>query len=321
MIIERRAREPLTAVELNHGQTLRFIRADGTTAAIEVVDSGAEIMATTLAVPGEEETAATTTYRFWADLRIDGEPHQLEREVGTQQSFYEPWEIAGLRIWLDAVDAIFDFMRETHSPCRLQATGMHGGPAYRQVRLAVQDATLRICPERVHPWCPLPEGGLRIEDCYRGEDCWMGAYDGASAHGGLDINQPKGTPLFAPIALDDQFLYNSTAGGHNNNRWRGIRQWPDGSTWVLASCHMVEQTVPPHTPLAAGEQVRRGGRRLGRLPRAHSHFAFSVLDHGELIRPRPVDPVLADVPRSGRGGVIRGRRAGATLRRKGFGGR
>ncbi len=47
--------------------------------------------------------------------------------------------------------------------------------------------------------------------CYRGEDTWMGTYRGRTlqAHGGLDINHPEGTPLFAPLNLDDNFLYES----------------------------------------------------------------------------------------------------------------
>lgn len=286
MILKRRAKDTLTAVEMLHGDTLEFQLFDGGLATLEVVGTGAEIVRTTLATPGIEQSGAMTVYRFWADVRAGGEEHRLERVVGTQASFYEPWEIGGMRIWLDAVDASFAFLKETHSPCRLQETCSHSGPPRRQARLAVQDARGRVCPERVHPWCPLPEGGLRIEDCYRGEDCWMGAYDGASAHGGLDINHPKGTPLFAPVALDDQFLYNSTATGHNNNRWRGIRHWADGALWILTSCHMVRQTVPEQVPLAAGQQYAEGaGTWVGVAE--HSHFAFAVVDHGELIRLDP----------------------------------
>lgn len=65
----------------------------------------------------------------------------------------------------------------------------------KAARFAVEDASARICPVLLHPWCPLPEGGLRIEDCYEGSDCWMGPYFGADAHGGLDINHPAGTHL------------------------------------------------------------------------------------------------------------------------------
>lgn len=208
----------------------------------------------------------------------------MEREVGTQASFYEPWCVEGVRIWPDAVDALFDFMNETHSPCRLQDNCFHH--TRRHARLALQDASCRICPVRVQPWCPLPPGGLRIEDCYRGEDCWLGAYDGASAHGGLDINHPEGTPLYAPIDLDDQFLYNAVDRGNNNNRWRGIRQWNDHTMWILTSCHMTHLTVPEHTPIEAGTMYARGaGVHVGAAE--HSHFAFAVVDHGEMIRLDP----------------------------------
>jgi hypothetical protein len=286
MLLKRQAKDTLTAVEMVHGDTLEFCLIDGRTRALELVDTKAEIVRTTLKTPGNEEPGATTVYRFWADLRIDGGDIRLEREVGTQSSFYEPWTIGGVRIWLDAVDAIFDFMRETHGPCRLQETCSHDLPARRQARLALQDASTRICPEPMHPWCPLPSGGLRIENCYRGEDCWMGAYDGASAHGGLDINHPKGSPLYAPIDLDDHFLYNSTEMGHNNNRWRGLRRWDDGTLWIITSCHMPRLTVPEHTPLRRGHQYAEGaGVWVGVAE--HSHFAFAVVDHGELIRLDP----------------------------------
>lgn len=282
MTYPRSARSTLTAIELQHGDTLEFRLKNGRVVPIEVIDSQAEVVSTTLAEIGIEEQGAMTVIRFWADLKVDGEAVRLEREIGTQQSFYEPWEIAGVRIWLDAVDAVFNFIHETHAPCRLQPNCSHHLPERRHIRLAVQDAELRICPETVHPWCPLPPGGLKIEDCYRGEDCWMGAFDGASAHGGLDINHPSGTPLYSPIGLDDQFLYNATERGHNNNRWRGVRHWDDGAVWVLSTSHMTHLTVPEHQSLKAGQQYAEGaGVWIGAAE--HSHFAFAVLDHGEFI--------------------------------------
>jgi len=280
MKIRRTAKDTLTPVEMLHGDLLEFGLLDGTIVEIELIDTGAEIMETTLKEPGVEEPGAKTTYRFWGHFIINGSEVRLEREVGTQKSFYEPWVIAGVRIWLDAVDAIFDFMRETHGPCRLQEICSHNLPPRQQARLAVQDASARICPEPVAPWCPLPEGGLKIEQCYRGEDCWMGAYDGASAHGGLDINHPKGTPLYAPIDIDDHFLYNSVEMGYNNNRWRGIRRWADGSEWILQSCHMTRLTVPEHQPLKRGQQYAEGaGVWVGCVE--HTHFAFIIHHMGE----------------------------------------
>lgn len=286
MIIERSATDTLTPVQMHHRDEIHFRRCDDVVITIEVIDTGAEIIDTTLEELGVEEPGARTTYRFWADMEINGSAIRYEREVGTQKSFYDPLEIDGVRIWLDAVEAIFDFMRETHGPCRPRANCSRRLPARRQARIVLQDASQRICPEKLSPWCPLPENGLDIADCYRGEDCWLGAFDGASAHGGLDLNHPAGTPLYAPIDLDDQFLYNTLDRGNNNNRWRGTRQWHDGTQWIIESCHMLELKVPEHTSLEAGCYYANGaGVYVGEAE--HSHFAFAVVDHGKLHRLDP----------------------------------
>jgi len=259
-------------VELHPEETLELTVRDGSVRKITLLETGAKVTRTTIRTPKVEEKAGRTDYRFWANLLVDGQPFTLEREVSTQKSFYEPWQIAGLHVWLDAVDEIFEFLSETHGECRPR----------RKARLAFQDAAASICPEKLHPWCPLPEGGLRIEDCYRGEDCWLGAYNGASAHGGLDINHPKGTPLWAPLDFDDQFYFNSVEMGHNNNRWRGLHRWPDGSEWILQAHHMVKLTVPEHTPLRKGQLfAEAAGVWCGAAE--HSHFVFKVHDEGETI--------------------------------------
>jgi hypothetical protein len=286
MKIRRRAKETLTAVEMCHGETLEFTLADGSRREIVLEETGAQIVSTTLKRLLVEENAAKTLYRFWAVLTIDGERHRLDREIPSAKSFYEPWVIGGVRIWLDAVDEIFAFLLETHAPCRTRVTAKARGPAHAHARLALQDATRRICTETLHPWCPLPEGRLKIEQCYRGEDCWLGPYNGASAHGGLDINHDVGTPLWAPIDLDDQFYFNSVEMGHNNNRWRALRRWDDGAEWILQAHHMTELTVPEHTPLERGQQFARGAGVLSGAAH-HSHFVFKVHDEGETV---PLDP-------------------------------
>ena len=171
-----------------------------------------------------------------------------------------------MQVWLDAVQDIFGFLNEAHGACR---PGRHA-------RFALQDAGLGICPEPLHPWCPLPAGGLRIEQSYRGEDCWLGAYNGASAHGGLDINHPPGTPLWAPVDIHDHCYFNSLAMGHNN-RWRGIHRWPDGSAWILQAHHMTALTVAEHTVISKGTQFARGAGVLSGAV-DHSHFVFKVAD-------------------------------------------
>ena len=270
--MKRKAKPTLTAVEMYRGEVEEFELVSGRTVRIELLSTSARVLRTTLRRLGIEEHAARTDYEFSCVLRIGGAEHTLTREVSTQRSFYEPWEIDGLRIWFDAVASIFDFLVEKHGECRPR----------KHARFAFQDATLGICPERLHAWCPLPEGGLRIEDCYRGEDCWLGAYHGASAHGGLDINHPAGTPLWAPIDIDDHFCFNSLAMGHNNNRWRGIHRWPDGSEWILQAHHMTALTVEERTPIRKGEQFAMGAGVLSGAV-DHSHFVFKIHDYGETI--------------------------------------
>jgi hypothetical protein len=272
MIVRKRAKNTLTAVELNHGETLEFTLSDGSVRKITLEETDAEIFETTLKTLKVEENGARTNYRFSCRITVDGTPYELEREVSTQKSFYEPWVIAGLRIWFDAVDDIFNFLTETHGECRPQ----------KNVRFAIQEVNKRICSEELHPWCPLPDGGLKIEQCYRGEDCWLGAYNGASAHGGLDINHPRGTPLWAPLDIHDHFYFNSLEMGHNNNRWRGIHRWDNGSQWILQAHHMTELTVPEHQPIAKGQQFAKGAGVLsGAID--HSHFVFKVYDEGEIV--------------------------------------
>ena len=276
VVIERRARPTLTALELDAGDTLRFTLADGPVRTLRFLDPWARIVRTTLPLPLVETKGAVTVYAFGCTLEVDGEHHALFREVGTQRSFYEPWCVGGLHLWLDAVDDAFGFLHETHGACR---------PS-RRIRIALQDAALPICPEPLLPWCPLPPGGLAITDCYAGENCWLGAYDGASAHAGLDVDHAAGTPIFAPVHLDEHGLFETVYDGHGNNRWRGVRRWDDGSAWTLECHHVVRLTVPAGGPVSAGTQVARGaGTAVGAFE--HSHFEFAVRDGDDLVRLDP----------------------------------
>ena len=270
MIIRKKARETLTAVELDPGEIFEFELASGETRRIEFVSAWVEIVESTVDEPKVEKAGAVTNYRFQARFEIEGVSVTMVRHVSFQESFYEPRELFGMRIWLDAVQDIFEHLTEDHGECK---------PSKR-VRFAVQDASLRICPVLLHPWCPLPEGGLRIEDCYNGEDVWLGAYFGAAAHGGLDINHPAGTPIWAPISFHDHELFDSLASGANNNRWRGFHRWPDGSEWVLQCHHVIRLRVPEHEPVEAGSLVADGAGVLTGS-HEHSHFVWRVRDAGD----------------------------------------
>jgi hypothetical protein len=271
--IERTARPTLTPVQIDRGETLAFTLDDGTTRHIELLETDAEILFTTLddeTLPLEERRGARTFYEFTCRLAIDGEEHALRREVPTQKSFYEPWEIGGVRIWFDAVDDIFTFLTDTHGP------DVRKGRPVKDARFAIQDATTRICPEPVHPWCPLPDP-MDIYRCYLGEDCWLGPYFGAAAHAGLDINHPAGTPIWAPVDFDDQYLFDRVDGEANNNRHRGHHEWPDGSEWQLHCHHVSGLTAAEHAAVDAGEQYADGAGVLSGY-HDHSHFVFRVVE-------------------------------------------
>jgi hypothetical protein len=269
MIIEKTARETLTAVEMDLEDELRFTLSNGQVRSIRLKSTSAKMFHTTVKEPKVQQRGAVTNYHFRCGLEIDGVAIEISREVATQRSFYEPREVMGLRIWFDACDNIFDFLTEEHGICRPR----------KRARFAIQDAQLSICPVLLHPWCPLPAGGLRVEDCYNGEDVWLGAYFGAAAHGGLDINHPAGTPIWTPIEIDDHFLFDSLAKGNNNNRWRGWHRWPDGSTWILQVHHVIRLLVPEHQPIPAGALLADGaGVFIGN--HEHSHFVFKIQESG-----------------------------------------
>jgi hypothetical protein len=278
------ARPTLTAVELDHGDELHFSLASGEVRRLKLISTRATIDSSSrpypLAGAGtrpdlvepkrlEPRHDARIVLRMHATVEIDGVLTELVRWVGNQRSFYEPWELSGLRIWFDAADALFSYLSEEHGRCRPR----------KHARFAVQEAAGRICPPLVHPWCPLPPNTLRIEECYSGSDCWMGPYAGADAHGGLDINHPAGTPLWAPIGFDRQGLFASVANGDSNNRWRGYRSWPDGSTWIMQAHHVIRTLVPDGEPVEAGIRIADGaGMAVGAYE--HSHFVFGVIEPG-----------------------------------------
>jgi hypothetical protein len=290
-MLELEAQDTLTAVELNRGEGFTFRLRNGEVRSFVLEDTDACVLLTSCRDTRVEEPDGGTLYHFTCRVRIDGRAMKMERYVCSQESFYEPYVVNGLRIWFDGVQDIFRFATETHGPCR---------PA-RHARFAVQDASLSICPEPMQPWCPIEGHFIDVADCYNGDDPWMGPYLGASAHGGMDINHPRGTPIWAPIDLDDGRYLCCTARGANNNRWRGVRRWPDGSTWVLGAYHVTRLLVPERTPIRAGTQVAEGaGVWVG--SHDHTHFYFMVKQRGRVFR---LDPwilfrqIFEDEKRSG----------------------
>ena len=281
MILQRQAKATLTPFYLDHGDMLRFTLSDGRPWEMSLLGTEATIIARTTFGGAARDTGVKNgdiaAYALTCDVRVNGREVHLRREVGTQASFYDPWLLDGVNLWFDAAACAFDsqggFMGEKD-----WSLGFICQPP-KMARFAVQEATRSICPEPLHPWYPNPEGRLDIRDCYNGEDCWMGPYSGGAAHCGLDVNMPAGTILTAPISFDQHYLFASTAAGYANNRWRGIRRWPDGSEWWLQCHHQVEMLVPTGPPLTAGTPYATGaGMAVG--SHEHSHFMFRVLEQG-----------------------------------------
>lgn len=278
-VFERKSKSTLTPIGLNHSDTLRFTLRDGKPWEMTLLKTSAEVIARLDPARDRRDSPKgdIAAYAFDCDVRINGKEHHLRREVATQASFYEPWQIDGVHVWFDAASCAFKedggFMAEKDWKMGLICQPPHKG------RFIVHEADLPICPEPVLPWYPNDTLKLDIRQCYHGEDCWMGPYAGASAHCGLDINMKAGTILSSPIAFDDHYYFHSTAAGFNNNRWRGVRRWPDGSEWWLQSHHLIKMLVPERTPLKAGvPYATTAGVHIG--AHQHTHFNFRIQEQG-----------------------------------------
>jgi len=290
-VIRLKATPTLAPVQMDLGDTLEFTVANGQTRTLKLLKTQAKILWSNvedLRKSGEAEVhddsgcflAGRTLYHFTAEVLIDGLPMTLERFVSSQESFYEPYVVNGMRIWFDAVSDIFaddgGFLNEKHGPCK---------PG-KKARFAVQDMTLPLCPQPLHSWYPDDENFIDVERCFSGDDPWLGAFLGEDAHGGLDVNMAYGSPHWAPIDCDSQGLVLDRARGDFNNRWQGIRAWPDGSRWALQVSHVIKATLPEGSPAKAGEQVAEGaGVRC--WWHDHAHFCFNVAKEGDWIRLDP----------------------------------
>ncbi|MCC6489907.1 MAG: PKD domain-containing protein, partial [Candidatus Hydrogenedentes bacterium] len=259
------AQPTLAAVELNRSDTLRFTLLNGETRTLTVDSTEARVILTNLSELKQGITGGQTVYEMSCRVLVDGHPMTMRRFVPAQQSFYEPYVINGMRIWFDGVLDAGRILTDNHG----------GGLPRKDARFAVQDMTLPICPQPIRPWYPNPENCIDVADSYEANDVWMGPYRGAELHGGLDVNMPIGTPLWAPIDFDTQYYFNSLEMGHNNNRWRGVRTWENGQRWVLQTHHMVRLLVPEHTPLKQGTHFAEAAGVLTGT-HAHSHFVFKI---------------------------------------------
>jgi len=260
-----KAKETLTAVEMNRGETIKFELKNGDVRTLELIATSANVL---FPIPAENKKGVFL-YEMVGTVKIDSHILELRRYVGSQESFYEPYVINGMRVWFDGVADVEKFLTFDHGPAELN----------KDARFALQDATMRICPPELLPWYPNTTNFIDIADTYDGTDCWMGPYKGREAHGGLDILQPKGTVNFVPFAVDDQYLFNSLAKGDNNNRWEGVRSWPNGDNWLIRTNHLLSLLKPEHVPIEAGDAFSfAAGVHNGSFH--HSHYNFAIQPKG-----------------------------------------
>ncbi len=272
--IELRATDTVTGIEVDPGDVVKFTLHNGQTRTLSLEGAGAQVITTNLRELRKAQSDGGTLYLMRAELTVDGHPLTLLRYVGSQESFADPYVVNGMRLWLDAVSDALALMTDDHG-------GRAGCTMSKRVRLAINDARDPLAPVPLSFWIPMRRPFIDIADSYNGDDPYMGAYQGAECHAGLDIDHPKGSPLFAPIDIDDHYYFDSLAKGDNNNRWRGVHRWPNGDTWTLQSHHMVELLIPEHTPFRAGSMY---GKAAGVLPGSneHSHFVFRTRRTGEV---------------------------------------
>ncbi len=261
-VIDLHAKDTLSALEMEHGDELRFRLQNGRVFNLVLEDTHAAVV--------ERVTPGGIVYRFSAEVRVDGQFMILRRYVCCQECFYEPYVVNGVRIWLDTVKDVFDLI-----PIRYPRKGNLQCLPRKSARLAIQDATLRICPPELQPWIEDDRDRLDAGECYNGDDCYLGPYLGQACHVGMDVNHPKGSVLSAPFDFDTHAYFNSLAMGHNNNRWRGIRRWDNGDVWALQTHHLIDLLVPENQPLKSGTRyATTAGVHVG--SHQHTHFEFKI---------------------------------------------
>lgn len=268
-VIYREAKSTLTPIEMNIGDTVNFKLRNGEVRTMVLLETGADVVITNLNELKRGQPGGATLYHFTSIVSIDGHHMKMERYVGSQESFYEPYVINGMRIWFDGVSKIPEIILAEHGGKDSEAI------PNKDARFAITDMSDKIGPVHLYPLYNNERNFINIVDSYNGDDVWMGAYNGFEVHGGLDINMPQGTPNFTPFPIDDHYLFNSLAEGDNNNRWRGIHEWPNGDVWTIQNHHMLNLLIPEHVPIESGiHYADAAGVHVG--SNEHAHYVFKT---------------------------------------------
>lgn len=271
MIYNLQAKKTVTPIEVNFGDVIYYTLESGFTNQLEILGCSAKVVETNKQNLRDDWPAGGTILKLICTARINGFDACFVKYIGCQESFSQPYLINGMQLWLDNAKCLFDVIPENHGECGVK----------KDVRLVLHDGTLPVCPQELSDWCDLyGKDRIDIGECYNGDDCYLGAYNGSAAHGGLDINHPKGTAIYAPIDFDDQCYFHSLSCGDVNNRWKAIRHWDSDSAWALQVHHVGSLTVEEHIPVTKGMQVAKGALvHLG--CHSHSHFVLRAYERGE----------------------------------------
>lgn len=152
-VYERAARKTLTVVEMNHGDELRFKLRGGEERTFVLEKTSARII---------ERPRGGIIYSFDCHLRADGQPLLLRRYVCSQETFYEPWVLNGVRLWLSSSKSVFQLvpMRYPETHHKLDADAI----------IVLQDATMPICPQPMKLWFSMRRHFIDVGTCYNGDD-------------------------------------------------------------------------------------------------------------------------------------------------------
>ncbi|PCJ98708.1 MAG: hypothetical protein COA50_00230 [Flavobacteriaceae bacterium] len=267
--IDLKHKNTLSVVEINSNDRVNYTLESGRVIKIKLIDSKTKIIFTTLKQMKKGSKSDASIYSMECTLEIDGQEIKMVRYVPVQQSFYEPYIVNGLMIWFDGLSSVGKFFNENHGECLPK----------KEARFAFQDADSPICPVKISNWFVHKNEKIEVKNAYSGNDTWMGTYFGADLHGGLDLNMPSNTALYAPIDFEEHYLFNSEKSGHNNNRWRGVKNWDNGDTWYLQTHHLNQLLVSEVQPLRKGQKYAYGaGTWAGE--NSHTHFVFKVMQPG-----------------------------------------
>ncbi len=264
-----KAKKTLTVVELNEGDEIKYELQSGRIVHLKIIGNQSEIIFSTIDSLRKGSSNDASVFKMECQINIDGQNLNMIRYVPAQESFYVPYNVNGLRIWFDALKSLDQLYKENHGDCVPK----------KHVRLALHDATLPICTEEITNWCSIPDDFPNVNLSYRGEDTWLGTYFGTDLHGGLDINMPSNSSLWAPISLDYNYIFNSIKSGQNNNRWRALKQWENGDIWILQTHHLNQLIVPEFKEIQKGTKYAYTAGTLAGS-HTHTHFVFKVKQPG-----------------------------------------